>query len=141
MVAPVVDESPFPVRTGALDEYLFETEVLAVDVQKRAAADGGSAISRAKRPAITGTYAAGRVIAVAFGPSGTEKLVGLIARRIVCDVKPGDSVTRGGRYGMIKFGSRTELYIPKRLEPQIRVQLGQKVRGALDVLAVVKTQA
>jgi len=66
-----------------------------------------------------------------------KQIVGLIARRIICTVKPGDPVTRGGRIGMIKFGSRTELYIPKWLEPTVRVQIGQTVRGALDVIAVL----
>lgn len=70
--------------------------------------------------------------------AGVRQLVGLIARRIVCKLKPGDSVQRGDRYGMIKFGSRTELYIPKRLAPQIKVSVGQKVRGAADVIAVLK---
>jgi phosphatidylserine decarboxylase len=69
--------------------------------------------------------------------AGVRQLVGLIARRIVCAAKVGDVVLRGDRYGMIKFGSRTELYIPKRLQPQVRVQLGQKVRGAKDILATV----
>lgn len=69
--------------------------------------------------------------------AGVRQLVGLIARRIVCVVKPGDVVARGERYGMIKFGSRTELYIPKRLNPEVKVQLGQKVRGVSDILAVI----
>jgi hypothetical protein len=38
---------------------------------------------------------------------------------------------------MIKFGSRTELTIPQRLNPTVRVQIGQKVRGAADVLATI----
>lgn len=70
--------------------------------------------------------------------AGVRQLVGLIARRIVCAVKVGDAVERGQRYGMIKFGSRTELYIPKRLSPQVQVKLGQKVRGAKDIIAVVQ---
>lgn len=70
--------------------------------------------------------------------AGVRQLVGLIARRIVCDVKVGDKVERGGRYGMIKFGSRTELYIPTRLKPSVKVSAGQKVRGAADILASVE---
>ncbi len=70
--------------------------------------------------------------------AGVRQLVGLIARRIVCTVKDGDTVERGQRYGMIKFGSRTELYIPRRLSPQIKVQVGQKVRGAMDIIALVQ---
>src|ERR1700722_4326730 len=50
-----------------------------------------------------------------------KQIVGLIARRIVCTVRQGEIVRRGQRIGMIKFGSRTELYLPKRLEPQVKV--------------------
>ena len=66
-----------------------------------------------------------------------KQIVGLIARRIVCTVKPGDAVRRGERFGMIKFGSRTELYIPKRLAPTVLTKVGAKVRGGIDVLATV----
>jgi phosphatidylserine decarboxylase len=66
-----------------------------------------------------------------------KQIVGLIARRIVCSVAPGDVVTRGQRIGMIKFGSRTEITIAKSLEPNIRVRVGQTVRGAADVIATL----
>jgi len=66
-----------------------------------------------------------------------KQIVGLIARRIVCTVKSGESVARGQRIGMIKFGSRTELYIPKWLGPRIQVTIGQSVRGAADIIAVL----
>lgn len=66
-----------------------------------------------------------------------KQIVGLIARRIVCTSKVGDIVSRGERIGMIKFGSRTELYIPMTLSPQVLVKVGQKVRGAADVIARV----
>ena len=66
-----------------------------------------------------------------------KQIVGLIARRIVCTAAPGDALQRGQRIGMIKFGSRTELYIAKSLAPQVQVALGQKVRGAIDVIAVL----
>src|SRR5688572_7993126 len=66
-----------------------------------------------------------------------KQIVGLIARRIICTPKSGDVVARGQRIGMIKFGSRTELYIPKRLAPVVRVKVGDKVRGGVDVLAGV----
>ena len=64
-----------------------------------------------------------------------KQIVGLIARRIICTNQVGDHVKRGDRIGMIKFGSRTELYIPKWLDPKIEVAVGQKVRGAADVIA------
>jgi phosphatidylserine decarboxylase len=67
-----------------------------------------------------------------------KQIVGLIARRIICSSKVGDTVNRGDRIGMIKFGSRTELYIPKWLAPEVKVSVGQTVRGAIDVIAIVK---
>lgn len=67
-----------------------------------------------------------------------KQIVGLIARRIVCTAKEGDLLRRGDRFGMIKFGSRTELTLAGWLEPDVRVKVGQAVRGASDVLAVVK---
>lgn len=66
-----------------------------------------------------------------------KQIVGMIARRIVCTLKVGDIVSRGDRIGMIKFGSRTELYIPMTLSPQVLVKVGQKIRGAADVIARV----
>ncbi|HZN64506.1 MAG TPA: phosphatidylserine decarboxylase family protein [Tepidisphaeraceae bacterium] len=66
-----------------------------------------------------------------------KQIVGLIARRIIFTAKDGDLLKRGQRIGMIKFGSRTELYVPKWMEPQVRVKVGQKVRGASDVIVVV----
>jgi phosphatidylserine decarboxylase len=64
-----------------------------------------------------------------------KQIVGLIARRIIFSGKVGDLLSRGQRIGMIKFGSRTELTIPKSLEPRVTVQIGQTVRGGADVVA------
>lgn len=64
-----------------------------------------------------------------------KQIVGLIARRIICDCQIDQDLQRGQRIGMIKFGSRTELYIPTWLQPRIKVQIGQKVRGASDIIA------
>ena len=66
-----------------------------------------------------------------------KQIVGLIARRIIFTAGQGDALRMGDRIGMIKFGSRTELSIPKWMEPQIKVQVGQTVRGAMDVIAVL----
>jgi phosphatidylserine decarboxylase len=68
-----------------------------------------------------------------------KQIVGLIARRIICTSKEGDVVQRGQRIGMIKFGSRTELYIPRWLEPQISVKVGDKVSGARTVIARLRS--
>jgi phosphatidylserine decarboxylase len=70
-----------------------------------------------------------------------KQIVGLIARRIICTAKVGDVVGRGERIGMIKFGSRTELTIDKKLQPVVQVKVGQTVRGAADVIAIIAPPA
>ena len=65
------------------------------------------------------------------------KLVaGLVARRIVCPLEPGDSVERGERIGMIKFGSRAEVFLPAGDQFKPSVRLGQHVRAGETVLGV-----
>lgn len=61
------------------------------------------------------------------------QVAGLIARRILCYVKAGDSLTRGQRYGFIRFGSRLDLYLPLSAVPKVAV--GDKVYAAASVLA------
>ncbi|MEL7567939.1 MAG: phosphatidylserine decarboxylase family protein [Dehalobacterium sp.] len=60
------------------------------------------------------------------------QITGFIARRIVCWTKKGDPMRQGERFGMIKFGSCTELYLP--LDYSILVQKGSKVKGGLSVI-------
>jgi phosphatidylserine decarboxylase len=67
-----------------------------------------------------------------------KQIVGLIARRIVCTTVQGERVERGQRIGMIKFGSRTEVTLAMFLQPEIKVTVGQTVRGASDIIAVLK---
>ncbi len=69
--------------------------------------------------------------------AAVRQVAGLIARRIVCAVRVGDLLASGQRYGMIKFGSTTELYVPQSLSPQVQVQKGQRVWGGRTVLATV----
>jgi phosphatidylserine decarboxylase len=64
-----------------------------------------------------------------------KQIAGLIARRIVCKVHEGDACKRGSRLGMIKFGSRTDLFLP--LNAQLKVKLGDKVEGGSSVIAVM----
>jgi len=63
-----------------------------------------------------------------------RQVAGLIARRIVCTVKVGDRVERGDRIGMIKFGSYTEVVVEPDAGLTAAVTIGQKVKGASDVL-------
>ena len=62
-----------------------------------------------------------------------HQITGFIARRIVCDVKPGDRLTQRQRFGMIRFGSCTELIMPTGFE--VLVREGDTVRGGITVLA------
>ncbi len=61
------------------------------------------------------------------------QVAGLIARRILCYVEPGQKLARGERYGFIRFGSRVDLYLPK--EVRVNVVVGEKVRATSTVLA------
>jgi len=69
------------------------------------------------------------------GPVVVRQIVGLIARRIVCHGLVGDEWTAGQRFGMLKFGSRTELIIPRRADTEICVSLGDKVRAGMTIVA------
>ncbi len=64
---------------------------------------------------------------------GVVQIAGLIARRIVCDLKEGEKVKTGERFGIIRFGSRVDVYLPKGIEPQ--VVEGQKVIGGESIIA------
>jgi phosphatidylserine decarboxylase len=64
-----------------------------------------------------------------------RQITGAIARRIVCWLKPGDTLARGEQFGMIKLGSRTELVIPAEEGLEIRVRLGDKVKAGSSILA------
>jgi phosphatidylserine decarboxylase len=64
-----------------------------------------------------------------------RQIAGTIARRIVCEAKPEDTLARGQRFGMIKFGSRTELYIPKSQVRELTVKMKDKVKGGQTILA------
>lgn len=77
---------------------------------------------------ILGEPTTGKPVAV------VKQIVGLIARRIIFSAEKGQLLRRGERIGMIKFGSRTELTVPKSLDPQVQVKVGQTVRGAADVI-------
>jgi phosphatidylserine decarboxylase len=68
-----------------------------------------------------------------------KQIAGLLARRIVCTVKPGDRVERGQRVGMIKFGSRVDVLMPADAVPKIKV--GTRVRGGASILAVLPHSA
>ena len=72
------------------------------------------------------------------GPHGrllVRQIAGLIARRIVTDAKPGDRVKQGDRLGLIRFGSRTDVFLPLSARPVLKVKPGDLVRVGGTVLA------
>jgi len=64
-----------------------------------------------------------------------RQISGAIARRIVCAAREGQQLAGGERFGMIKFGSRTELYLPAGTQIECLVQVGDKVKAGLTPLA------
>lgn len=64
-----------------------------------------------------------------------KQIAGIIARRIVCHVREGRKVTKGERFGMIKFGSRVDIFLP--LEVQITVKLNQYVAGGSSIIGII----
>jgi len=63
-----------------------------------------------------------------------RQISGAIARRIVCRTQTGEKLSGGEKFGMIKFGSRTELYVPAREDVKCLVQIGDRVKAGLSPL-------
>ncbi len=85
-----------------------------------------------ERNALAIEMADGRKIAVV-------QIAGLVARRIVCWTKPGDSLRTGERFGLIRFGSRLDVYLPDGVHPQ--VALGQTMIAGESVIALIGQDA
>ncbi|MFQ5780773.1 MAG: phosphatidylserine decarboxylase family protein [Nitrospiria bacterium] len=73
-------------------------------------------------------------------PSGKRivciQIAGLIARRIVCWIKEGGMLHRGERFGLIRFGSRVDLFLP--VETEIRISKGEQVKGGETVIGILR---
>ena len=69
-------------------------------------------------------------------PIVVRQIVGVLARRIVCRARPGDEVTAGQRFGIMKFGSRMDVFVPTTAE--IRVKIGDRVTAATTVIATLR---
>jgi phosphatidylserine decarboxylase len=65
-------------------------------------------------------------------PLCVVQIAGLIARRIICKIQPGDQLTRGQRFGLICFGSRLDVYLPTDIE--LNVAVGDKVQAGASIL-------
>lgn len=82
---------------------------------------------------ISGTAKAGETLF----PVAVRQISGAIARRIVCPVSVGARLPKGYIYGMIKFGSRTELYLPAD-QVTVRVRIGDRVKGGETIMATLR---
>lgn len=89
-------------------------------------ADLDKASTENERNALTITASNGQTVTCV-------QVAGLIARRILCYVKTGDSLRRGQRYGFIRFGSRVDVYLPLSAKPKVAV--GDKVSATETILA------
>lgn len=67
-----------------------------------------------------------------------RQIAGVVARRIVCGCRRGEELARGQRIGMIKFGSRVEVYLPAGAVREVSVRLGDKIRAGASVVAVLE---
>ncbi|MBI5665256.1 MAG: phosphatidylserine decarboxylase family protein [Nitrospirae bacterium] len=72
----------------------------------------------------------------AHGNIVIKQIAGYVARRAVCRVKPGDTLKQGQRYGIIKFSSRLDIFLP--LDAEVKVKLGDKVLAGETVLGKIK---
>ena len=80
-----------------------------------------------------------RLYVRAMTPHGRTTLVqiaGIMARRIKCYIKHGSHLARGERYGMIKLGSKVDIYLPSSVSPSVKV--GDRVRAGETVIGVMK---
>ena len=65
-----------------------------------------------------------------------RQIAGFLARRIVCELEPGDEARAGEEFGMIRFGSRLDVFLP--VDAEVKVKIGDKTRGKVTVLGVLK---
>ena len=85
-----------------------------------------------ERNAVLATTRSGREITFV-------QVAGLVARRILCYVRPGEKITRGQRYGFIRFGSRVDVYLLP--DAVLLVSIGEQVRASETILARLPLEA
>ncbi len=76
------------------------------------------------------------LLATDYGDVVVRQVAGFIARRAVCSVKPGDFLKQGQRFGLIKFSSRVDVFLP--LTTQIKIKLNDKVRAGESIIGIVE---
>ncbi len=139
----VVGEEPDPNRGGAssvkvsifMNVFNVHSQRAPVDcVVKEIAYSKGLFVNAAFDKASTDNERNALVLSMDNGVEiSCVQVAGLIARRILCYVKVGERLTRGQRYGFIRFGSRVDVFMPPGTKP--RVAIGDKVSASSTVLA------
>ncbi len=144
----VVDEAVPPAELGLPDDPVPRVSIFLslFDAHVQRIPAGGEVLSVTHRPGLFGSaeLAAAsqdneRNSVVIRTPDGAVvvavQIAGLVARRIVCDVRPGDEVTLGDTYGLIRYGSRLDTYLPAG--SSLAVLPGQRAIGGETILAVL----
>jgi len=113
-----INRAPFP---ASVDEVTYKPGSFRIAWQPEASADNEQNLIALRAPE-------GRLL--------VKQIAGLIARRIVCKVVPGQKVEAGERIGLIRFGSRVDLIVPARAE--ISVKRGDRVYGGTTVMGTLR---
>jgi phosphatidylserine decarboxylase len=115
-----------------VNRIAYEGRVVDIDYRPGSfvAADKDDASSANEQNRLTIETADGRKIVIV-------QVAGLIARRIICRLQPGDGVLRGQRFGMICFGSRLDVYLPP--DTGTAVSIGDKVTAGTSILGTLST--
>ena len=95
--------------------------------------DARSPLASKENEAMT-IYCEGKAAGKTF-PLIIRQISGAIAKRIVCDTEPNEFIKKGEQFGMIKFGSRTELFLPAEQWMNVSVKIGDKVYAGESILA------
>ncbi|MCB0928462.1 MAG: phosphatidylserine decarboxylase [Mycobacterium sp.] len=145
----LIELAPPPVELGLSDEPRLRVSIFLsiLDAHVQRAPIGGQVVAAVHQPGRflsadlpEASEANERNSIVIHTPDGAEviavQIAGLVARRIVCDVAAGDHVGLGDTYGLIRFGSRLDTYLPAGT--QLQVALGQRAVGGETILAEIR---
>jgi phosphatidylserine decarboxylase len=143
----VVDMAVPPAELGIGDEPMPRVSIFlsVLDVHVNRAPVGGRVARIAYRPGLFLNAELDKAseknernclaIDTAYGLVGVVQIAGFVARRIVCGVHEGEEIGIGARFGLIRFGSRLDVYLPQRAVT--RVGLGQRAVGGETVIAEI----
>lgn len=113
-----INRAPFP---AVVEEVTYRPGAFRIAWQPKASSDNEQTLIRLKAPE---------------GQLLVKQIAGLIARRIVCRVVPGQKLETGERIGLIRFGSRVDLIVPARAE--LFIKRGDRVKGGTTVMGALR---